>query len=120
MQASCSYPGIFLPTVVNQELFVDGGITENLPWREAKNIGADKIVSIVFKDKEPKKCCENIIQILTKSFSILCKELSKYEWDGTDYLLEIESRHVGLLEKSKLEELYMDGYIQTKNKISEL
>ena len=120
VQASCSYPGIFSPTVVNQELFVDGGITENLPWREAKNIGADKIVSIVFKDKEPKKCCENIIQILTKSFSILCKELSKYEWDGTDYLLEIESRHVGLLEKSKLEELYMDGYIQTKNKISEL
>lgn len=120
VQASCSYPGVFSPCDFNGELFVDGGIAENLPWRETKKIGADKILSVVFEDREPKKCCQNIIQILSKSFSVLCKELSKYEWDGTDYLLEIKSNHVGLLQKSKLEELYKDGYIQTKNKIKEI
>ena len=112
VQASCSYPGVFSPCDFNGELFVDGGIAENLPWRETKKIGADKILSVVFEDREPKKCCQNIIQILSKSFSVLCKELAKYEWDGTDYLLEIKSNHVGLLQKSKLEELYKDGYIQ--------
>ena len=120
VQASCSYPGVFSPCRYKDELFVDGGIAENLPWREAKKAGADKVLSIVFTDKEPKKCCQNVIEILSKSFSILCKELSKYEWDGTDYLLKIEEPKTGLLEKSKLNELYYEGYIQTKNKIEEI
>ena len=114
VQASCSYPGIFSPCQFNNKLFVDGGITENLPWKETKKAGANKVLSIVFEDKEPKKCCNNIFEIINKSFSLLCKELANYEWDGTDYLLKIETNRVGLLEKSKMQELYEEGYIQTK------
>ena len=118
VQASCSYPGIFSPCEYNGKLFVDGGIAENLPWREAKKLGANKVLSIVFSNKDPQKCCDNIVQILLKSFSVLCKELSNYEWDGTDYLLEIKSNKVGLLETKKMKELYNDGYNQTKKKIN--
>lgn len=114
VQASCSYPGIFSPCPFKNQLFVDGGITENLPWKETKKAGANKVLSIVFEDKEPKKCCNNIFEIINKSFSLLCKELAHYEWDGTDYLLKIETNRVGLLEKSKMQELYEEGYIQTK------
>lgn len=114
VQASCSYPGIFSPCQFNNKLFVDGGITENLPWKETKKAGANKVLSIVFEDKEPKKCCNNIFEIINKSFSLLCKELANYEWDGTDYLLKIETNRVGLLEKSKMQESYEEGYIQTK------
>lgn len=114
VQASCSYPGIFSPCQFNNKLFVDGGITENLPWKETKKAGANKVLSIVFEDKEPKKCCNNIFEIINKSFSLLCKELANYEWDGTDYLLKIETNRAGLLEKSKMHELYEEGYLQTK------
>lgn len=114
VQASCSYPGIFSPCPFKNQLFVDGGITENLPWKETKKAGANKVLSIVFEDKEPKNCCNNIFEIINKSFSLLCKELAHYEWDGTDYLLKIETNRVGLLEKSKMQELYEEGYIQTK------
>ena len=114
VQASCSYPGIFSPCPFNNKLFVDGGITENLPWKETKKAGANKVLSIVFEDKEPKKCCNNIFEIINKSFSLLCKELARYELDGTDYLLKIKTNRVGLLEKSKMQELYEEGYIQTK------
>ena len=114
VQASCSYPGIFSPCPFNNKLFVDGGITENLPCKETKKAGANKVLSIVFEDKEPKKCCNNIFEIINKSFSLLCKELARYELDGTDYLLKIKTNRVGLLEKSKMQELYEEGYIQTK------
>lgn len=120
VQASCSYPGIFSPCKYNNELLLDGGITENLPWRETKKAGADKVLSIVFSDKKQRSCCNNVIEILSKSFSIMCKELSKHEWDGTDYLLDIQTDNVGLLEKSKMDELYIEGYKQTKNKIKEI
>ena len=117
VQASCSYPGIFSPCRYNGELLVDGGISENLPWRETKRAGADKVLSIVFSDKNSKKCCKNLFQVIGKSFSILCHELSRYEWDGTDYLLEIKTNSMGLLDKSRIDELYEDGYNQTKRQI---
>lgn len=120
VQASCSYPGIFSPCKYENELLIDGGITENLPWRETKRAGADKVLSIVFTSKTPKSCCRNVFEVVNKSFSILCHELSKYEWDGTDYLLKIKTNTIGLLDKSKINELYYDGYIQTKLKINDI
>jgi len=86
----------------------------------AKRAGADKVLSIVFTDKTPKKCCDNIFEVINKSFSILCKELAEYEWDGADYLLKIKEPKVGLLEKKKMNELYQEGYIQTKQKIGDI
>ena len=120
VQASCSYPGVFSPCRYKQDLLVDGGIAENIPCRETKRAGADKVLSIVFTDKTPKKCCDNIFEVINKSFSILCKELAEYEWDGADYLLKIKEPKVGLLEKKKMNELYQEGYIQTKQKIGDI
>lgn len=120
VQASCSYPGIFSPCKYKGELLIDGGIAENLPWRETKRAGADKVLSIVFTDEAPKKCCKNIFEVVHKSFSILCHELYKYEWNGTDYLLKIEEPRVGLLDTSKMDKLYKNGYNQTKRKIEEI
>lgn len=47
-------------------------------------------------------------------------ELSKYEWEGTDYLLKIAEPKVGLLEKNRSDELYNEGYFQTKKVINEI
>ena len=120
VQASCSYPGIFCPCDKFEDtLLIDGGIIENIPWREAKKAGADKVLSIVFADNKEKKCCNNILEIINKSFGILCHELSKYEWDGTDYLLEIKTETKGLLDRKNLDNLYKKGYFQTKKFIKE-
>lgn len=120
VQASCSYPGIFCPCKYKNMLLIDGGVAENLPWRETKRIGADKVYSIVFVNKTQKKCCDNIFQVVDKSFRILCHELSKYEWDGTDYLIEIECDDVALLDWTKVDELYEQGYKQTKENIGKI
>ena len=92
---------------------------ENVPWREEKRVGADKVLSIVFSDAAPKKCCNSIFEILNKSFGILCHELTRYEWDGTDYLLEIKTDTKGLLNKKNLDKVYENGYKQTKRFIKE-
>lgn len=117
IRASCSYPGVFSPYDYENELLVDGGITENIPWNELKKVGADKVLSIVFKNIEGKKCCNNLFEVIDKSFSVMCKELAKHEANGTDYLIEIEHKNIGLLETKYLEKLYHAGYIQTKNKL---
>lgn len=120
VQASCSFPGVFSPCKYGDVLLVDGGIAENLPWRETKRAGAEKVLSIAFTDKKPKSCCKNLFEVVGKSFSILNHELNKYEWDGTDYLLKIKTDNIGLLDRSKMSQLYKEGYSQTKNSICEI
>lgn len=120
VQASCSYPGVFSPcSKIPELLLIDGGIEENVPWREMKRVGANKTVSIVFSNEKIKKNYNSIINILTKSFDILCHELSRYEWDGTDYLIEIKNSNTGLLNSKKSKKLYYEGYMQTKKFIKE-
>ena len=117
MRASCSYPVVFSPCEFNNTSLIDGGIRENTPWRELKEIGTDKVISVVFREKFDKNCCMNIIDVATRSIGLLSNELSNYEWNGTDYLLEIYTEKIGLLDMDKIEELYEIGYETAKKQI---
>ena len=78
------------------------------------------MVSINFQNKYKKKCCENIIEVAERSLELMCDELYEYEIDKIDYLHTIKSDNVSLLEVEKMDELYEQGYFQTKDKIEEI
>ncbi len=119
VRASCSYPVVFSPCKYNNINLVDGGLRENIPWKEVKILGADKVINITFEEKEGEKICDkNLIDIAEKSIGLLCRELSNYELEGADYTLKIECNKVGLLDMKKIDDLYNLGYSQTKNKIN--
>ena len=120
VRASCSYPVVFSPCEFNHTSLIDGGIRENTPWKELKEIGTDKVISVVFKEKFDKDCCMNIIDVASRSIGLLSNELSNYEWDGTDYLLEIHTEKIGLLDMDKIDELYEIGYETAKKQIKEI
>ena len=120
VQASCSYPGIFCPTNISGEKFVDGGIRENTPWRELKKIGADKIISVVFSEDKKIKNNINILDCITRSMGIMMHELYNYEIEGIEYLLDIKTEDISLLEMEKIEELYNIGYKTTKKQINKI
>lgn len=107
----CSYKDIDL---------IDGGVRENVPWKELKVLGADKVINIVFEDKENTACNKNLIEIAGRSIGLLGRELSNYELDGSDFTLKITSKKVGLLDMKKIDELYELGYRQTKENIEQI
>lgn len=121
VRASCSYPVVFEPCKVNSKQLVDGGLRENVPWKITKENGADKVLSIIFdEEKNEKKNCKNVIDVAKNSIGILCNEISNYDLEGAEYLLKIRTKKVGLLDYKKIDELYYEGYIQTKQKIKEI
>ena len=117
VRASCSFPVVFSPCECNNTSLIDGGIRENTPWRELKEIGTDKVISVVFKEEFDKDCCMNIIDVASRSISLLSNELSNYEWEGTEYLLEIHTKKIGLLDMDKIDELYEIGYKTAKKQM---
>lgn len=117
VRASCSYPGIFSPVRLGDFILADGGIRENVPWSILKESNCDTVFSIIFQTKNQAHPCDGIFDVITSSFDLLCHELSNYEIAGADYLIDIHTPHVSLLDCSKIDELYILGYRQTKEYI---
>ena len=120
VRASCSYPLIFSPCKYMNTELIDGGIRENIPWKGLKEIGADKIISVIFEKNLKDKCCSNIIEVVGNSLDILSHELLNYEIEGADYLLKIKTKDISLLDMKKIDELFEIGYKTTKLKIKEI
>ena len=119
VQASCSFPTVFSPCDYNGEKLIDGGIRENVPWREVEFLGADKVISIIFENEVDKNCCKNLVDVAFRSFELKNKELSKYELNGSDYFIKIKSEKVSLLDMSKIDEFYELGYNEAKQFLKE-
>lgn len=118
VRASCSYPVVFSACEYEGTELLDGGIKENIPWSELKVIGCNKILSISFENINKKKCCNNIIETAERSFELMCEELNKHETNRIDFLHKIRLKNVSLLEIKKMDEIYKEGYKQTKEKIN--
>lgn len=114
VRASCSYPSVFSPCSYRDTKLIDGGIRENVPWKELKQIGADKIISVIFEEDIDKSCCKNLIEVGGRAIGLLSRELSNYEMQGSDYNLKLKSEKVGLLDMSKIDDLYLIGYNEMK------
>ena len=114
VRASCSFPGIFCPVHFKNDILVDGGIRENIPWKEAKRSGMDKVLCIAFEECKEFKKDKNIIDSISGSIGLMGRELSNYELEGADYVLKIHTNEVSLLDTSQIDYLYNQGYYQAK------
>lgn len=120
VRASCSYPLVFSPCPYGDKELLDGGIKENIPWKELKAIGCKKVLSIAFYSKNKKKCCQNIIEISERAFELMCDELNRHEIDKIDFFHKIELNNISLLQMEKMKEIYKEGYNQTKRNMSKI
>lgn len=111
VRSSCSFPGVFSPFTYRKMQLIDGGIRENVAWKELKQMGAEKILGINFESSEnTTDCCKNMIEILERSIGLMEHELAGYELKGIDDLISIPTKKVGLLDTSKIDYLYETGY----------
>ena len=118
VRASCSYPVVMSPCMYKGKQLIDGGIRENLPWKELKNIGATEVLGICFESiLGDEEYYENMIEIGERALNLVCRELSIYEEIGIDKLITIQLEKTDLLDNSKNSELYKQGYKAIKNNL---
>ena len=73
-------------------------------------MGADKVISVVFEEELEKEEYANIIDVVASAIGILSHELSNYELAGADELIKIKTKHISLLDSSKIDYLYRLSY----------
>lgn len=116
VRASSTFPGMYAPFEYEKYQFVDGGIFDNLPTVETKKLGVDKVISIRFKLKSPRKQ-KTIYNIAMQSLDLMTENLIRESVRESDYSIEIDLRDVKPFTISKLDFAYQQGYIQTLDHI---
>lgn len=116
VRASATFPIMYAPFEYEKFQFVDGGIFDNLPSRECKKLGVDKVISIRFKLKTPRKQ-KTIYNIAMQSLDLMTENLIRESVKASDYVIELDLRDTKPFSISKLEFCYKEGYIQTLDHI---
>jgi len=122
IRASSCFPGVFCPCEFDYHMFLDGGILNNLPVREAKKLGADKILAVNFQADEIDNETR-VMDILMRSIDIMGNKISEEDLAQSDFVLSVPTDKAGLFDVDKIEKCYKLGYdavINNLDKIKEL
>ncbi len=121
VRASCSFPAVFEPKVFDGKVLVDGGVRVNTPVSILKKMGADKTLAVTFSKKDTCKTYpSNIVTISLKSFDIMGHQVNESEIQKADYVLDLCTDDISLLDGSKTNMLANIGYSTAKSKIKDI
>lgn len=89
IRATLSIPGFFVPYAIDDKVYVDGGIVNNMPDDIAKKMGADIIISVdVLKKCKLKSKPKNAISTLITSINVLTKVSQTHRKSCSDIVIE--------------------------------
>lgn len=119
IRASISFPGVFRPKEIGNEMYIDGGVRVNTPVNILKKMGADKVIAVSFDcNKIDKKNLKNIIGITSQAFDILTHDASQEEQENSDVNIRVCTKNITLLDFSKSVYLAKKGYNLVNNNIN--
>ena len=138
--ASCALPVLFQPVKVGKRYYLDGGLSDSIPYQQAIKEGCDKNIVILTRErgyiKKPGhagnismklyKKYPNIVEDLRtrpEKYNACMEELMEKEKSGEVFVIAPETLHgVGRTEADpdKLTKLYEEGYQQAKKQMEDL
>lgn len=109
VRASSSFPAYFSPCMHKDYAFMDGGALNNVPVEDVRNLGADVVIAVKFHADSVDQN-SNIMDIVMKSVDIMGNKISENSLNTSDYILDVYTDKVGLLDIKKLDKCYEYGY----------
>ena len=119
IRASSSFPAYFSPCKHDGCAFMDGGVLNNIPADEVKLQGADKVIAVKFHSDEITED-SNLMDVAMKCIDIMGSKLSEKSLNVSDYILDVYTDKVGLLDYQKVDKCYEYGYNAVINNLEEI
>ena len=121
LRASMAIPILFDPVKINNTLYADGGLLNNIPADTCKMMGADFVVSV---DVNPTRCGgteeTGSFHVIKASLSIMMSNSSTKGYMFSDVLVKVDTSKFKSYSKDGYEEMYALGYEAGKNAIKEI
>jgi NTE family protein len=110
MLASAAFPSLFSPIEIDGELLVDGGVTNNYPIEEVRNLGADIIIGVNVQDGlADRSQLKNATKILVQITNLNSIERMKNKILDTDIYINPDIKNFGVISFDKGREIVQKG-----------
>lgn len=120
IRASSSFPAMFdLCTTIDKHTFIDGGTLDNVPTVEVRKQGADKVIAVKFGEDTIDEN-SNMIDIVMKTIDIMGNKIIEKDLESSDFVLNIHTDKVGLLEVDKMKKCFVSGYNAVNKNIDKI
>lgn len=119
VRASSSFPAVFNPCNIKKHAFMDGGALDNVPVNEVRKQGADKVLAVKF-DADKIDENSNIMDIVMKTIDIMGNKIAEENLRQSDYVLNVYTDKVGLLDTNKLDKCFEYGYAAVIKNLEEI
>lgn len=107
VRASCSIPNVFLPALINDKRYVDGGLVSPVPVETARDMGADIVIAVDISAR-PEAGKTGTFGILDQTLNIMGLQALARELAQADVVIsprvanfgvaDLEARHKSMLE----------------------
>lgn len=138
--ASCSLPVLFQPVKIGRHYYLDGGIADSIPYEHAFEMGCDKLIVVLTRERDYVKTREKAISVTNRlykkypkivealnlraeRYNESMKRLKELEDEGKVFVIAPETTFgVGRTETDtvKLRRLYDEGYRIAKEQMEAL
>ena len=121
LRASMAIPSIMTPIKIDSNLLVDGGITNNFPVQEAKDMGADIIIGVdvgapLYKEEE----LNSLFRIMEQATSFTNDEATKRARKMCDILIMPDIKGISSASFDIPEEIIQRGETAARQQFSQL
>lgn len=141
LKATCALPMLFPPIMIDDIPYMDGGLTDSIPFKRAFNDGCDKVLVVLTREAGYSKHTSGSTKAIAKSYektypklsdALLSRaerynaclhELEEYEKKGDVMIIRpAVSKGFSRLEKdkNKILSMYNDGYNQCYEKLGDI
>lgn len=138
--ASCSLPVLFPPVKLGRSYYLDGGLADSIPFKQAMKEGCDKNIVVLTRERGYVKSAEQgtkvsallyrkypqVVRALKErpaSYNACMRELFELEREGKVFVIAPDDMHgVGRTENDPavLQRIYEDGYLKAKELMAAL
>lgn len=119
VRASSSFPAVFDLCNIKKHAFMDGGALDNVPVNEVRKQGADRVIALKF-DADKIDENSNLMDIVMKTIDIMGNKIAEENLEKSDFVLNIYTDKVGLLDTQKLDECFQYGYEAVVNNLEQI
>jgi NTE family protein len=111
MRATMSIPGVFAPVRRDNQIFVDGGMVDNLPTDVVRKMGADLVIGVHLQiAPATAKEIQSAFSILGRSVELVIAETELRGMEGADLVVKANVEQYTTIDYQKVDELVNVGY----------
>ncbi len=109
VRASCSIPGVFTPVLINNRMYVDGGVVSPVAVDAARSYGADVVIAVDISADGEAPRPQGTLETMMQAIGIMYSKLAGQQLARADVVIRPKVGYIGSAAFDKRHEAVLEG-----------